>query len=297
MGPSTRKEAVVSFASPAGLLLGLLAIPILALHMLRPRRPPLEVSSTFLWQDVSRPATAARPWQKLRPSTLLILQLLVVALLALAAARPVRVSSTPLARHTVFILDASGSMAATDGSPDRMASARATARRLRAKLPAGGVASLVVASAQPRVLLSASPDSGAFSDAVGRAQATPAGADFAAAFTLAESLETPGTPAGLVLISDGGLTSAEKALLPPGTRYERVGSRATNRAVSRLGVEQRGNGLHARVTVRNTGGPAAKQKLDFDVDGVRVTTVDLNLAAGATVDREIEIGRASCRER
>src|SRR5690242_13269816 len=63
----------VSLASPAGLLLGLLAIPILALHMLRPRRPPLEVSSTFLWEDVSRPVTAARPWQKLRPSVLLIL--------------------------------------------------------------------------------------------------------------------------------------------------------------------------------------------------------------------------------
>src|SRR5947209_8043860 len=153
---------VVSLAAPAGLLLALLAIPIVALHMLRPRRPPLEVSSTLLWQEVSRPATAARPWQRLRPSVLLFLQLLVVALLALAAARPVRVSSTPLARHTVFILDASGSMAATDGSPDRMASARAAARRLREKLPSGGVASLVVASAQPRVLLSASPDSGAF---------------------------------------------------------------------------------------------------------------------------------------
>src|SRR4029077_11067542 len=126
----------------------------------------------------------------------------------------------------------------------------------------GGVASLVGASAQPRVLLSASPDSAAFSDALGRVQSSPAGADFAAAFTLAESLETPGTPAGFVLLSDGGLTNAEKALVPPGTRYERVGSRATNRALSRLSVEQRGSGLHARVTVRNTGGPAAKQKID-----------------------------------
>ena len=139
------------FATPAGLLLGLLAIPILALHMLRPRRPPVEVSSTLLWQEVSRPATAARPWQRLRPSALLFLQLAVVALLALAAARPVRVSATPLARHTVFIVDASGSMAATDGSPDRVATARTTARRLRARLPAGGVASLVVAAVLRRV--------------------------------------------------------------------------------------------------------------------------------------------------
>ncbi len=279
----------MTFAAPAGLLLALLAIPVIALHMLRPRRPPMVVSSTLLWHDVSSPSTAARPWQKLRPSTLLILQLAVIALLALVAARPSRTAPTALAQHTVFIVDASGSMAARDAKPDRLASARSGAMRLRGKLPAGGVASIVVASSQPHVVLTASGDKDAFADALRRIRTTASAADFASAFTLAESLETPGAPTGFVFLSDGGLTDIEKNLLPPGTQYVRVGSRATNRAISQLTVESRANGLHAHIQLRNTGGGAAKQQLDVDVDGRRATTLTVDLPAGATVERDIDL--------
>src|SRR6185436_16884565 len=105
------------------------------LHILRPRRPPVEVSSTFLWRAVARPVSVAAPWQKLRPSALLVLQLLAVALLAAAVAQPVRPTAARLAEHTVFILDASGSMAAADGSPDRLDQAKDTARDLRRQIP------------------------------------------------------------------------------------------------------------------------------------------------------------------
>ena len=74
------------FANPAALWLGLLAIPVVVLHVLRPKRPPVEVSSTFLWRPVARPVSVAAPWQRLRPSALLAVQLLAVALLAAAAA-------------------------------------------------------------------------------------------------------------------------------------------------------------------------------------------------------------------
>ncbi len=277
------------FANPAGLWLGLLAIPIVVLHILRPRRPPVEVSSTFLWRAVERPVSVAAPWQKLRPSTLLALQLLAVALLAAAVAQPVRPTAARLAEHTVFILDASGSMAATDGSPDRLDEAKDKARDLRRQLPGGGVASVVVADAQPRVVLSASPDSDAFTTAINAIRTTPGPADFATAFTLAESVETPGTPVGFVLLSDGGLTDEQQKLLPPDTDYRRTGSRSTNRAVTRLTVEPRGSGLHARVSLRNTGGPAATQTLRLDVDGRTAHTEQVQLDAGAAVEREIDL--------
>ncbi len=277
------------FANPAGLWLGLLAIPIVVLHILRPKRPPVEVSSTFLWEAVSRPVSVAAPWQRLRPSTLLVLQLLAVALLAAAVAQPVRPTAARLAEHTVFILDASGSMAAADGSPDRLDEARDEARDLRRQLPAGGVASIVVAGAQPRVVLSASSDRAAFDEAVASVRTTPGPADFATAFTLAESVETPGAPVGFVLLSDGGLTDEEQKLLPPGTDYRRTGARSTNRAVSRLTVEPRGSGLHARVSLRNTGGPDATQTLRLDVDGRTAHTEQVALPAGAGLEREIDL--------
>ena len=277
------------FANPVGLWFGLLALPVLALHVLRPRRPAVEVSSTFLWREVARPVSVAAPWQKLRPSVLLALQLLAVALLAAAVAQPVRTTRAKLALHTVFIVDASGSMAAVDGRPDRLEAAKARARSLRGQLPGGGVASVVVVDAQPRVVLSASPDRPAFDDAVGGIRGTAGPADFATAFTLAESVETPGVPVGFILLSDGGLTDAERGLLPPGTDYQRVGSRATNRAVTRLTVEPLGSGLHARVILRNTGGPAATQDLRLDVDGRTQHRERVELGPGAVVERDVDL--------
>jgi Mg-chelatase subunit ChlD len=286
----------VRLTSPAGLWLGLLAVPVVLLHVLRPRRPAVEVSSTYLWRQVAEPVSVAAPWQRLRPSLLLFLQLAAVALLTLAVADPVRVTPAPLARHTVFIVDASGSMAALDGRPgtgvqsrDRVDAAVAQARSLRDELPAGGVASVVVADTQPRVVLSASPDRRAFDEAVGAIRASAGTADFASAFILAESLETPGVPVGFVLLSDGGLTDAEQRLLPPGTRYVRIGSQSTNRAITRLTVEQRGSGLHARVALRNTGGPVAAQTLRLDVDGRTTSRQRLTLESGASVEREIDL--------
>ncbi|MEW6473357.1 MAG: VWA domain-containing protein [Actinomycetota bacterium] len=277
------------FTNPAALGLLALAIPIVLLHILRPRRPQIVVGSTYLWKPLAQPVSAASPWQKLRPSLLLILQLLAVALLALAVARPVRLTAAPLARHTVFIVDDSGSMAANDGKPDRIGAARARAQALRKQLPAGGQASVVVASAQPRVLLSASDDSRAFTEALA-AIPPPAGtADFAGAFNLAESLETPGVPIGFVLLSDGGLSPAEQKLLPPGTRYEKVGDRATNRAITRLVVEPRGSGLRALVTLRNTGGAEATQTLRLDVDGRTVHRESVHLPEGGVVEREVDL--------
>ena len=240
------------------------------------------VSSTLLWRAVERPVTSAVPFRMLRPSWLLLLQLLAVGLLTVAIADPVRVEATPLAEHTVFLVDGSGSMLALDGRPDRIADARARAVRVRRDLPAGGIASVIEVGPQPRVLLSASADTGAFDEAVAATRASPGRADFAAAFALAEGLETADAPIGFVLVSDGGLNEEEQRLLPPGTTYEQVGSGATNRGVTGLDVEARPTQLHVRVTVANTGGPAAAQTLRLDVDGRTRQRVELDLAVGET---------------
>ncbi|MDP1806599.1 MAG: BatA and WFA domain-containing protein, partial [Acidimicrobiales bacterium] len=279
----------MTFANSAGLWLLIAALPILALHVLRPRRRRVEVSSTMLWDQVAAPVTAASPWQRLRPSLLLLLQLFAVALLALAAARPVRLLDAPLAEHTVFIVDTSGSMAAADGHPDRLADAKARAEELRDELPADGVASLVVASGEPTVALTASPDGDAFTRALAPLTTTEGRADFAAAFALAESLETPGTPIGFVFLSDGGITQVEEGLLPLGTTYESIGDASTNRAITSLQAEPRSAGLHVVATVDNVGGAGAVQTLRIDVDGKTVADDVVHVDEGDTVDVDFDV--------
>ncbi len=278
-----------TLANPFGLALLGLAVPVLLFHILKPRRQAVTVSSTFLWRSIERPVSSASPWQKLRWSLLLLAQLLLVVLLALAVAKPVRLEASALSEHTVFIIDASGSMASVDGSPDRLHAAEKRAKQLRAELPDGGIASIVVASDRPRVVLTASDDEEAFAGALRTVQTTAGHSDFAGAFSLAESLDTSTADIGFVLLSDGGLTSDEEKLLPPNTRYERIGSQNTNRAISRVVVEPRGSGLHARVTVRNYGDTTVTETVRVDVDGATAATPSVTIGARSAKDVEVDL--------
>ncbi|MFN0026855.1 MAG: VWA domain-containing protein [Acidimicrobiales bacterium] len=279
----------MSFANPWGLLALAAMAPIVALHILRPRRRAVPVASTFLWRRIERPVSSASPWQKLRPTWLLAAQLLAVALLALSLAQPQRVRPAPLAQHTVFVIDASGSMLAKDGTPDRLAAAKARAVQLRGDLPAGGKASVVVAGDRARVLLSSSTDTDAFNGAVNAIRAGTGAPAISDAFTLAASLDAGEVPTGIVVLSDGGFTAEERALVPPGSRYERIGERATNRAITRLLVEARGSGLHVRVEIRNTGGPRARQPVRIDVDAVTEASGEVTIEPGALTTFEADV--------
>ncbi len=267
-------------ANPAGLLAGLLVIPIIAMHILRPRRVQQRVAAIFLWRKVNRPVSAAKPWQRLRPSWLLAAQLLAALVLAVLLARPVQFTELPLAEHTIFVVDASGSMLATDGSPDRIEDGRDRARELRSQLPLNGEASLVVAGESARAVVTRSADSSVFNDALARIETFPGEGDFAGAFALAAGIDTGDRPSRVVLISDGGVRAADLRLAPAGTRYERIGSQGANRGISQLTVEPAPGGLVARVTVRHYGGPAADQTVRIDVDGRTVVSESIQLDAG-----------------
>ena len=274
---------------PAGLAALLLAVPIVVLHMLTPRRPATSVSSLLHWDGLRHAITAAEPWQKLRWSLLLILQLAAVALLALALSRPAVVEDAELAEHTVFIVDASGSMSSIDGDPDRLGTAVSEAKTLRGELPDEGTASLVVASARSTVLISQSADEEEFTRAIDTIRTHGGAADFEATFALAESLVLPDRETDFVLLSDGQLTEAEQRLAPLGTRYVPVGQTDTNRAITDLSVNSGPGGLQARVTVESTGGPDAIQVLRLDVDDVTVLSQEIEIPGGGVFEETFEL--------
>ncbi len=279
----------MSLLAPAGLAAVLLAVPILLLHMLTPRRPATKVSSLLHWDGLKHSITAAEPWQKLRWSILLILQLLAVVLFAMILARPAVLEEAELAEHTVFIVDASGSMAAIDGDPDRLGSAVEQATLLRSELPDAGVASLVIASPDPIVLVTQSSDESEFGSAVDTVRTNGGAADFEATFALAESLVLPDRETDFVLISDGQLTETEQKLAPLGTRYVPIGLTDTNRAVADLSVNAGPGGLQARVRVESTGGPDAIQTLRLDVDGVTVLSQEIEIPGGGIFEDTFEL--------
>ncbi len=282
MGPFT-------FLNPAGLALLAGWIPIIVLHLLKPRRVESIVSSAMLWKPDIVAATASRPWTKLQRSWLLVAQLLVVLLLALAWADPVFERPSPLADHTVVVLDTSASMGAVESDGTRLDAAKGEAEQVWDELPNGAKASLVVAGPQPRVLVTATTNRSTFIDAVNAVETTPGPADLTGAMTLAEGLETPEARLGIVLLSDGGHTESELAGLPLGLSHRLVGSVASNQAITSLRVQPSAEGLGVTVVTEQAQGDPTTVVLTVSVDGDPKRVVDIELNENEPTITELDL--------
>jgi len=88
------------------------------LYILKLRRRSLRVGSTMLWEQALAEVEVNSPWRKLRFDWLFVLQALAIAALAVAIGRPA-VGIGSARQRVVVVIDASASMAATDGGEGR----------------------------------------------------------------------------------------------------------------------------------------------------------------------------------
>src|SRR5262249_22724075 len=102
----------MSLITPAWLLLAAFGILVLILHIRR--RRSFEVPSVQLWRLIDSGTLSRHRIQLPSPNLLLLLlQILIVALTALALPRPMFGPSTRFV-HEIAVLDASGAMRSTD---------------------------------------------------------------------------------------------------------------------------------------------------------------------------------------
>lgn len=108
----------MNFLEPLGLI-GLAAlVPIVALYFLKLKREQRVVPSTLLWKQVIEDLHVNAPFQRLRYSLLLLLQLLLVALLGFALARPFLAAPAVEGKRLILLVDTSASMGTRDAGPD-----------------------------------------------------------------------------------------------------------------------------------------------------------------------------------
>ena len=124
----------MSFLSPITALIAAgLTVPILvALYFLKLRRRPLAVPTTLLWQKSVQDLQVNTPFQRIRNSLLLWLQLLLLALLLIAMARPTREAAVAAGDRVVIVIDRSASMNTADqpGGVSRLDAAKEAALAL-----------------------------------------------------------------------------------------------------------------------------------------------------------------------
>ncbi|MFQ6133950.1 MAG: VWA domain-containing protein, partial [Armatimonadota bacterium] len=280
----------MSFLTPLALIFAGLSIPIILLYMLKLRRRDVLVSSTLLWQRLLRDREANAPWQRLRRNLLLLLQLLVLALLTLALARPFFPVPSVVSGSVVILLDASASMQATDVEPTRFDAALRVTREIIGGLGAGDVATLVAVGPQPQVLALATNDRALLRRALEDAVPSNGPADWEAAFALASAGLAGAADTQAVIISDGALPETLPPL-PGQVRFVSVGPStlrqagvvslsnhqdgagsgrgggSDNLAITALATREGAEGPQVFLRVINYGDGDAEPLVEFSADG------------------------------
>lgn len=275
----------MGFLTPLALAFAALSIPIVIMYMLKLRRRNVLVSSTLLWQRLLRDREANAPWQRLRRNLLLLLQLLILAVLTLALARPFIPTQTVVSGSVVVLLDASASMQATDVSPTRFDAARRAAREIVAGLGPGDVATVITAAPQPQVLASATNDQALLRRALDAATPANGPADWETAFALAAASLSGGGETQVAIISDGALPDP-LPLLPgaDGVRFVGVGGGAENLAITALATREGAAGPQAFLRIANYGDADAEPLVEFWADGVLFDARSLAVPARGSAD-------------
>ena len=231
--------------------LGLAAI--LALYMLKRRFEEHEVPSTYLWRRMLADQNANRPFQKLRKNLLMVLQLAVVALLALALMHPATKGLT--GGDYVLIFDTSLSMRA-DG---RMERAKERALRMVDEMAAGSSVTVITAGNEVETPLSRSEDLVRVKQTISSVRAGYAGAALDRAVSLAQAMAREIDGLNIVVFSDDYEA-------PEGIRTVNAERGAENRAILSVKLAHRAEANEAVVVVANYG-EACDVTLEIEADG------------------------------
>jgi hypothetical protein len=128
----------MSFSALESAWLFALLIPLIIFYFLKLKRPRQMVSSLVLWRQVLSDQRVNSPFQRFKRNLLLLLQILLLALLALAAMQPFLRRENQRSDRLPILVDVSASMGALDkeGGRSRLDEARGRLReRIDALLP------------------------------------------------------------------------------------------------------------------------------------------------------------------
>jgi len=274
----------MGFLIPSALAFAVLALPIIIFYMLKLRRQPAPISSLMLWQQVLQDRQANTPWQRLRRNLLLLLQLLILALLVMALARPYLNVEARVQGNVVILLDASASMQATDIAPSRYAAAQAAAGDLIDRLEAEAAVTVIIVDSSPQVLASAGADHSTLHQALNASRPGNGPADWEAALTLGAANASTLPDSTIVIISDGGLgadglsepaspatATGDSTFVMPNLsapiEFIQIGTGAENQGLVALALRDGPNGPELFVQIANAAPEPARRLVEINVDG------------------------------
>jgi Aerotolerance regulator N-terminal/von Willebrand factor type A domain len=219
-----------------------IAVPaLLILYFLKLRRREMPVSSTLLWRKAVQDLQVNAPFQKLRKNLLLFLQLLLLAALLLALARPILNYTPGAGPRSIILIDRSAPMSATDmpGGKTRLDEAKRRAKELVDTLGSASVAMVIAFDDSAETLAPFSSDGRMLKNVIDSIQPTDRRSKLEAAYQLADAQAAFTTvtnfagggdaqafrkPPDVYLFSDGRVLDGDKVSVQGNLHFEQVGT-------------------------------------------------------------------------
>lgn len=281
----------MSFAQPWFLFGFALFVPVILLYLLKQRRRRVEVSTLMFWDKILRDEQTVTSLTRLKKLLSLLLQLLFIALLTLAAARPSLSGKITGARRLVLLLDNSASMLVREGSQTRFDLARAKARGVVRGMSIGDSLMLVAVAAEADITQPFTDSKKDLQDAIDKLRPTHGATDFKKALQLVEQLPSDDRETHVYLISDGAFDPIDISP-PPKTRfaYVRVGSKSDNIGISTFSVRPlpsspRDFQIHIEIT--NDSEKERRVPVELRIGGRLVDAFEFNVPPGKSLTRTL----------
>lgn len=224
--------------------LAALAVPLVLFYFLKLKRPRLQVPSLALWRQVLQDNRVNSPFQKFKRNLLLWLQLLVLALLVLAAMQPYWRSREVSVRRLPVLIDCSASMGALDkeGGRTRLDEAKRRARELIDGLAGGQELCFISFSNTARKRTGFTNDKRELRDALESIQVENVPSDCEEALRLAQALARTTAFDEVLLVSDGNFPPRVNFDLPFKLNYQRLAPAGPNVGLTALSGRRSLNG-------------------------------------------------------
>ena len=267
-----------------------------ALYILKLRRRTVAVPFSKLWEKILRDKEATSLFSRLKRLLSLLLQLALLAMLALALGDPRAQAAFLEGRNLVVIVDASASMQATDvtGAKNRLDAAKEEVKKIIRGL--GGSDRMLVAQMDAAVtpLGPTSSDTSELERALDGLRATDARADFPRALRFAVDALRGAKNAEIVIVSDGRLGEAVdasgKVKVPDDTKltYVPIGKGTRNVGITQFSVRRYPldkSRYEVMLEVTNTGPETEDVELSLLGDETLVDLTKLRLKPGERLPR------------
>ncbi|MCH7994992.1 MAG: BatA and WFA domain-containing protein, partial [Planctomycetes bacterium] len=301
----------MSFLSPATIALaaGLTVPPLIALYFLKLKRSVRLVPSTLLWKKSVEDLHVNSPFQRLRSSVLLILQLLVLLLAALALGKPMLEMALAHESTIIILVDHSASMAVIEADGrTRLDIAKEQAKRVVDGMDDDSRAMVIAFCDRATVVSSFDTDRQALKRKIESIEQTQSASSLGEAMSLAEAYtqniiigsdeagadrapDSVAPPATVFIFTDGRVEDADKVTLQKfdvdNIHVTSIGKRADNVGIIAMSARRNYETpeiLEVSATIENFGPDpiAVDAVLYIDGENVDVQTIELGPLRDAT---------------